>query len=123
MCFNCQINQLSLYFKIGMWRICRHNFWNNRKFLESSVIPDNWRKMGYYGSREVHFFGPLPLVYIPIVANRRRLSPIVADCRLKSPIVAARRRLSPIRDRKIRATKKSSLMPCGLRVLNVHVKS
>ena len=32
------------------------------------------------------FFGPLPLVYIPTVADRRRLS--------------------PIRDRKIRATKK-----------------
>ena len=47
------------------------------------------------------FFGPLPLVYIPTVADRRRLSPIVADCRRKSP-----RRLSPIRDRNIRATKK-----------------
>ena len=42
------------------------------------------------------FFGPLLLVHIPTVANRRR----------KSPIVSARRRLSPIRDRKIRATKK-----------------
>ena len=35
------------------------------------------------------FFGPLPLVYIPTVADRRRKSP-----------------MSPIRDRKIRATKK-----------------
>ena len=42
------------------------------------------------------FFRPLPLVYIPTVADRRRLS----------PKVAARRRLSPIRNRKIRATKK-----------------
>ena len=53
------------------------------------------------------FFGPLPLMYIPIVADRRRLSPIVADCRRKSLIVAARRRLLPIRDQKIRATKKT----------------
>ena len=61
------------------------------------------------------FFGPLPLVYIPTVADRRRLSPIVADCRRKSPIVAARRRLSPIRDRKIRATKKKfAYALCGL---------
>ena len=29
------------------------------------------------------FFRPLPLVYIPIVADRRRLSPIVADSRPK----------------------------------------
>ena len=34
------------------------------------------------------FFGPLPLVYIPTVADRRRLSPIVADCRRKSLTVA-----------------------------------
>ena len=27
------------------------------------------------------FFGPLPLVYIPTVADRRRLSPIVAESR------------------------------------------
>ena len=30
------------------------------------------------------FFGPLPLVYIPTVADRRRLSPLVADPTLKS---------------------------------------
>ena len=38
------------------------------------------------------FFGPLPLVYIPTVADRRRLSPIVADCRRKSPLVVDCRR-------------------------------
>ena len=30
------------------------------------------------------FFGPLPLVYIPIVADRRRKSPLVADSRPKN---------------------------------------
>ena len=34
------------------------------------------------------FFGPLPLVYIPTVADRRRLSPKVADSRRSSPTVA-----------------------------------
>ena len=73
-----------------------------------------------YGSREVHFFWTSSA---RVHSDSRRQSPIVADCRRKSPIVAARRRLSPIRDRKIRAMKKSLLMPCGLRALNVHVKS
>ena len=55
-----------------------------------------------YGSREVHFFLDLfrSCTYIPTVVDSRRLS--------------------PIRDRKIRAMKKSSLMPCGL---SVQVKS
>ena len=32
-------------------------------------------EVGQYGSREVHFFGPFPLVYIPTVGDRRRSSP------------------------------------------------
>ena len=38
------------------------------------------------------FFGPLPLVYIPTVADRRRPSPIVVDRRRSSPTVAETRR-------------------------------
>ena len=52
-----------------------------------------------------------------------RQSPIVADCCRKSPIVAARRRLSPSETEKFAQRRESSLMPCGLRALNVHVKS
>ena len=63
-----------------------------------------------YGSREGHFFLPLPLVYIPTVA----------DCRRSSPKVAAHRRSET---EKFAQWRKSSLMPCGLRALNVHVKS
>ena len=51
------------------------------------------------------FFGPLPLVYIPTVADRRRLSPKVA-----------------IRDRKIRAMPKNFANASGLLALNVRVK-
>ena len=57
------------------------------------------------------FFGPLPLVYIPTVADRRRLSPKVAARRRLSPIVADCRRS----ETEIFAQRrKSSLMPCGL---------
>ena len=23
---------------LGLWRLCQHNFWNNRKFLEAGIM-------------------------------------------------------------------------------------
>ena len=97
--------------EIGNWygnrRSCDGDFTPRCVYKMSSFLADVVDHSILCGSREVYFF---------LTSSAR----VHSDSRRSSPKVADSRRSS--QTEKFAQRRKSSLMPCGLRALNVHVK-